>query len=512
MIKSKLHNPVIAQNSQIENAVIEKVSLANEQIFSDLEAGTPVVPEVGRIWFNTDSGTFKFANIGKNGDDSNYVDEFLSRTDSRTQSIVSKIDLADTLTVNNQADGSAILTIDSATQNVSIDGAASSTTLSGNSTETVGGDKVVDVTGTLTTEVVGNVAETFGGTKVEGITSNSTTTIGGTSIVTVTGKATETYSNVLETNVTSNFVETVGGTVTISVTGDVTETFSGNQSTNITGNLNNKVGGSLKLTDGANNLKLQANNSINTLTVNYATVGFNGVAETHTMSDKFVVNDGVNDKFVLDNTNNKLSAVYETVETTSTTATDKVSGTFKLTNGTNDKIVANHTTDELNLTYTETTITGNASVDGNMLITGDLTVGGQTTKVDVAAENMTIADNVVILNSNLTTEDPRLASAIVDGEDVDNNAGIAVNRGSQGVLDLVKWVESTDTANPLTLQEGTARVSIWNYEAATPAYELHQIIDGYTLGRKTSGKSGTSKIGYDGEEGTHYVKIGRAHV
>ena len=119
---------------------------------------------------------------------------------------------------------------------------------------------------------------------------------------------------------------------------------------------------------------------------------------------------------------------------------------------------------------------------------------------------MTIADNVIILNSNLDlTVDPRLASTIVDGTDVDANAGLAVNRGSEGILDLIKWVESTDVTTLETLKEGTANVSIWNYEAAIPSYELHQIIDAYTLGRQIVDKSGTSWIGYDGYEGINYT-------
>ena len=63
MIKSKLHNPIIAQNSHLENAVIEKVSTSTEILFSDLENATPVIPETGRIWFNSEAGQFKFANI-----------------------------------------------------------------------------------------------------------------------------------------------------------------------------------------------------------------------------------------------------------------------------------------------------------------------------------------------------------------------------------------------------------------------------------------------------------------
>ena len=90
-------------------------------------------------------------------------------------------------------------------------------------------------------------------------------------------------------------------------------------------------------------------------------------------------------------------------------------------------------------------------------------------------------------------------------EDVDHDAGVAVNRGSEGTVEIIKWVESTDTSSAETLKEAVAMTSIWNYEAATPAYELHQIIDAYTLGRQTTDKSGASWVGYDGYEGTNYT-------
>jgi len=425
MIKSKLHNPIIAKNSHIENAVVQKVSNAEELFISDLENIVPIVPETGRIWFNTDKGSFHFANIGAGGNDENYVDEFLSKTDLRPQDIVSKVDFNDTVNINNTTNGESIFKIDSTTRIFTINGVDQSTTLSGN--------------------------------------------------------------------------------VTISVTGNVTETVSSSKQLNVTDNLGFKIGKLFKVTDSSNNSKISANNTLNALNINYATIGVNGQTETHTLSDKFVINDGSTDKFIIDNTNDKVSIVYSEIETTSTDVFANVTNIFKLTNGTTNKIVANHSTDSLDITYAETNINGNATIDGNMVVTGDLTIGGQATKVNIAAENMTIADNVIILNSNLTTEDPRLASAIVDTAEVDNNAGVAVNRGSEGVLNLIKWIESTDTTNVETLKEATANVSIWNYESATPSYELHQILDAYSAARQTAGKSGTSWIGYDGYVGSNYT-------
>ena len=141
-----------------------------------------------------------------------------------------------------------------------------------------------------------------------------------------------------------------------------------------------------------------------------------------------------------------------------------------------------------------------------MIVTGDLTVGGTATRIDFESENVKVADNVITLNSNLDdTIDPRLASNVVNGEDVDKNAGIEINRGKEGILPILKWIESSDTSTDETLKEGTVNVSIWNYEASTPGYELHQVIDAYTLGRQVQDKSGSKWVGYDGYTGTNYA-------
>jgi len=497
MIKSKLHNPIIAQNSQLENAVVQKVNNENELTFSDLSSAAPVVPETGRIWFNTDKGQFHFANIGKGGNDKNYVDTFLSRTDLRHQDVVSAIDFQNTFKVN-ATDKSNILTIDSGEKTLTVHASTSSTTLTADTNVTVGGKSNISVAGIAT--------ETYGSDKSENVSGKFDRNVTGTYSSTIASGATEKFLSTLTRNISGDVVETVGANVTISVTGDVSETYSNNVHTDIAKNLSLKVGAVATVLDGLNNVKISANNNTNTLAINYANMNFSGQVEIHAISNKFVINDGSTDKFIIDNSNNKVTVNYNTVETTTSKITASVTSFLAITNGVDDKIVANHINDDLAIRYSEVTVTGNTTVDGNMLITGDLTIGGQTTKVDVKAENLMIADNVIVLNSNLTNvTDPRLASAIADGTDVDHNAGVSVNRGSEGVLDLIKWVESTDTTSVETLKQAVSMTSIWNYESATPAYELHQIIDAYTLARKTQDKSGTSWVGYDGYQGLNYT-------
>lgn len=400
MIKSKLHNPIIAKNSYIENAVVEKVDNSTELTFSDLGNATPVVPEHGRIWYNTDSGTFRFANITTNGTNENYVDEFLSRTDLRSQSVVSTVDFKDSISVFDK-DDNKILFVDSTNKNIILDNPSASTSI-----------------------------------KSDNITA------------------------------TANTVE---------------------------------------LFDAANNSKILANNALDKLTINYNTIDFNTASINATVTSTFKLNDGSTDKLVIDNIADTIEITYDNFTANTTNTQFNTTNTFELTDGTNSKIKADNTNNELTINYASSMINGDVSVDGNMIVSGDLTVGGQTTKVDVQSENLSIADNIITLNSNLdNTVDPRLASALVDGEDVDHNAGIDVNRGSQGTFHLLQLVESTDTSTDETLKEAKAKISIWNYEAVTPAYELHQIIDAYTAGRQIKDKSGSIWIGYDGEIGTNY--------
>lgn len=71
---------------------------------------------------------------------------------------------------------------------------------------------------------------------------------------------------------------------------------------------------------------------------------------------------------------------------------------------------------------------GTTTVDDNLVVTGNLTVSGTTTTVN--SETVTIADNIIVLNSD-ETGSPTL------------NAGIEVERGTSANVQL-RWNESTD--------------------------------------------------------------------
>ena len=71
----------------------------------------------------------------------------------------------------------------------------------------------------------------------------------------------------------------------------------------------------------------------------------------------------------------------------------------------------------------------NAEVNGNLVIGGNLTVSGTTTTVN--SETISLADNIIDLNSNFTTGSPT------------ENAGVRIMRGDSNAVQI-RWNESTD--------------------------------------------------------------------
>jgi len=84
-------------------------------------------------------------------------------------------------------------------------------------------------------------------------------------------------------------------------------------------------------------------------------------------------------------------------------------------------------------TNTDITITANGTgsvrVDDNLVITGNLTVSGTTTTINT--ETISLADNIIDLNSNFTTGTPT------------ENAGIRIMRGDSANVSI-RWNEATD--------------------------------------------------------------------
>jgi hypothetical protein len=92
----------------------------------------------------------------------------------------------------------------------------------------------------------------------------------------------------------------------------------------------------------------------------------------------------------------------------------------------------------------------NAEVNGNLIVGGNLTVSGTTTTVN--SETISLADNIIDLNSNFTTGTPT------------ENSGIRVMRGDSSAVQ-VRWNESTDKWE--ITNDGTNYSSVAGLESPT---------------------------------------------
>jgi hypothetical protein len=92
----------------------------------------------------------------------------------------------------------------------------------------------------------------------------------------------------------------------------------------------------------------------------------------------------------------------------------------------------------------------NAEVNGNLVVGGNLTVSGTTTTVN--SETISLADNIIDLNSNFTTGTPT------------ENAGIKIKRGDSSDVQI-RWNESTDKWE--FTNDGTNYYSVAGLESPT---------------------------------------------
>jgi hypothetical protein len=102
--------------------------------------------------------------------------------------------------------------------------------------------------------------------------------------------------------------------------------------------------------------------------------------------------------------------------------------------------------------------TSNPTIAGNLVVSGNLTVSGTT--VTVNTSTLSVADNIITLNSDVTSGSPS------------ENAGIEVSRGSSATVSL-RWNETTDRWEFTT--DGTYYQTIYTdtvTNAQTAAYTL----------------------------------------
>jgi len=92
--------------------------------------------------------------------------------------------------------------------------------------------------------------------------------------------------------------------------------------------------------------------------------------------------------------------------------------------GTANEITASASTGSVTLS-----LPANVTISNNLTVTGNLTVSGTTTTINTTT--LSIADNIIILNSDVTGAPSE-------------NAGIEVNRGNANANVAIRWNETTD--------------------------------------------------------------------
>lgn len=117
--------------------------------------------------------------------------------------------------------------------------------------------------------------------------------------------------------------------------------------------------------------------------------------------------------------------------------------------------------------------TGNVTVDDNLNISGNLTVSGTTTTVN--SETISLADNIIDLNSNFTSGSPT------------ENAGLRILRGDEANVQ-VRWNETTDKwqyTNDGTTYNNIGNVSTLGDLSITASAEELNYVDGVTSNIQT---------------------------
>lgn len=108
-------------------------------------------------------------------------------------------------------------------------------------------------------------------------------------------------------------------------------------------------------------------------------------------------------------------------------------------------------------------VNGTARFQNSVEISGDLTVTGTTTTVDT--QNLTIEDNIIILNSSGS---------------IGNDAGIMINRGSAGNNAAFYWDETADKFKIVTTTSDGSTVTNIN-DTAYARLEAADAVDNYDI-------------------------------
>ena len=124
---------------------------------------------------------------------------------------------------------------------------------------------------------------------------------------------------------------------------------------------------------------------------------------------------------------------------------------------------------------------GNITLNDNVAITGDLTVSGTTTTVN--SETISLADNIIALNSNFTSGSPT------------EDTGISVTRGGSAAKTLL-WDETNDkwTVGSETFVAGTFEGNLTGNVTGDITGDLTGTASSATLATNAQGLTGTPNI------------------
>jgi hypothetical protein len=90
------------------------------------------------------------------------------------------------------------------------------------------------------------------------------------------------------------------------------------------------------------------------------------------------------------------------------------------------------------VTDDEQVIKAKVTMESDLYVKGDVTFNGGSI-TEIVTEQMKVADNIVTLNSD-----------VADDADPTENAGIEINRGSEGIMPFIQWDETDDVAKVVT--------------------------------------------------------------
>jgi len=153
----------------------------------------------------------------------------------------------------------------------------------------------------------------------------------------------------------------------------------------------------------------------------------------------------------------RITAANEVSISLSNTISD---GTTTSTLSTGDTLTIEGTDNQVTVSNSDNTLTlglpDDVNIGGNVVISGDLTVQGDT--VTLNTETLTVDDNIIVLNNNVTAAPTE-------------NAGIEIERGTSDNVSI-RWNESTDRwqfTNDGSTYNNIATAADSEYKASFPS-------------------------------------------